>query len=223
MADLANRDKLEKQYMRLLAKLLNAYGGRLLEELGDPPDLANLPPDFWDREAEELVRALAPFGERVYLDAAAQMMETLPSGVDWALVNEAAVTWANQYTFELVRGITQTNINLLQTSVSAYFDQGQTIGELEQRLLNAFGPIRAEMIAVTEVTRAASEGEQQIAKELAEQGIHLLPIWQTNNDALVCPICGPKHNKEIKDGVYPPAHPRCRCWVNHEIIQDGKR
>jgi len=40
----------------------------------------------------------------------------------------------------------------------------------------------------------------------------------------VCPICGPKHNREIKDGQYPPAHPRCRCWVNHEIPdmpQDG--
>jgi len=33
---------------------------------------------------------------------------------------------------------------------------------------------------------------------------------------VVCPICGPRHDKEITDGMYPPACPRCRCWVNHE-------
>lgn len=217
MPDLPNRDELERKYRRLLSKLLNAYGGHLLEALGDPPDLANLPPDFWDKEAAELARALSPFGEQVYLDAARELMATAPSAVDWALVNQEAVTWARQYTFDLVRGITTTNQNLLQAAIGAYYEHGQTIGELEQRIMQAFGPVRAEMIAVTEVTRAASEGEQAIARGLAEQGIHMRPIWQTNNDELVCPICGPKHNKEIKDGQYPPAHPRCRCWVNHEI------
>jgi len=217
MPDLANRAQLERAYRRLMSKLLQAYGGNMLEKLGDPPSMSNLPPGFWDGESEAMINALAPFGERVFLDAAQQMMTALPSAVDWALVNEGAVAWANRYTFDLVRGLTDTNRRLLQTSLDAYFSQGQTIGQFEQRLMNSFGAVRAEMIAVTEVTRAASEGEQQIARELAKQGISLVPVWQTNNDGLVCPICGPRHNKEITDGEYPPSHPRCRCWVNHEI------
>ena len=216
-ADLVNRAALERAYQRIMGKLLEAYGGRLLEKLGDPPNLANIPPDFWDEEAKEMVNALAPFGERVYLDAASQMMQAVPGGVDWALVNRGAVDWARRYTFDLVGGLTDTNRQTLQSAISAYYEQGQTMGDLERRLMNTYSRTRAEMIAVTEVTRAASEGEQQIARELAQQGINLVPVWQTNNDGLVCPICGPKHNREIKDGQYPPAHPRCRCWVNHEI------
>jgi hypothetical protein len=45
----------------------------------------------------------------------------------------------------------------------------------------------------------------------------MVPIWQTSNDERVCPICGPKHGKEITDGKFPPAHPRCRCWVTYEF------
>jgi len=218
MPDLVNRDKYERKYARLLAKLLSAYGGHLLEALGDPPDIANIPPDFFDNEAKEMLRVLGPFGEQVYLDAALELMKQNPGmGVDWALVNQRAVDWSRQYTFDLVQGITDTNRNLLQQSISAFFEQGQTRQELEERLLRSFGPVRAEMIAVTETTRASVQGELAITEELRQQGIEMRPIWQTNNDDLVCPICGPKHNKEIKDGVYPPAHPRCRCWVNHEI------
>jgi hypothetical protein len=78
-------------------------------------------------------------------------------------------------------------------------------------------PIRAEMIAVTEVTRAASQGEQAIARELARAGIVMTPIWNTNQDDIVCPLCGPKNGKEIEDGQFPPRHPRCRCWVSYEL------
>ena len=84
------------------------------------------------------------------------------------------------------------------------------------------------MIARTEVTRAAVEGERALVKEtndiVSQHGIDpMVPIWQTRNDEIVCPICGPKHNKEIKDGEYPPAHPRCRCWVTHRLPKMKKR
>ena len=154
---------------------------------------------------------------QIYLQQALQVMNEVGVAIDWTLANQAAIDWANSYAFNLVSVMRDGNQRLLQSAVSSYFDQGWTIGQLEDRIVSAFGPVRAEMIAVTEVTRAASEGEQMITRELSSQGIQMRPIWQTNNDALVCPICGPKHNKEIKDGVYPPAHPRCRCWVNHEL------
>jgi len=217
MPDIPDRDEQEAAYARLLAKLLKAYGGRLIEKLGDPPDLGNLDQSFWDEEAKELVRGLSPFGEKVFLDAALRLLETTPLGVDWGLVNEQAVEWASRYTYDLVRGINQTTRTTLQRAMTDYFNLGQTREDLESRIRGLFGPVRAEMIAVTEVTRAASEGEQALARELKEQGIEMTPVWQTNADELVCTLCGPKHDKPITDNNFPPEHPRCRCWIVYEL------
>ena len=217
MPDIVDRSDKEAAYARLMAKLLKAYGGRLLEKLGDPPDLANLPADFWDEEAKTLVQALSPFGEKVYLDAAKELMKQAAIEADWDVINENAVNWSKDYTFDLVRGINETTLTATQRAISDYFEQGMTIGDLEEQLSPMFGPVRAEMIAVTEVTRAASQGEQAVAKEVAKAGIDMTPIWQTNNDELVCELCGPKHDKTITDGMFPPEHPRCRCWVNYEL------
>jgi hypothetical protein len=77
------------------------------------------------------------------------------------------------------------------------------------------------MIARTEVTNAAMQGEAGIVDELAREGIHMIAVWQTNNDAIVqeCPICWPRHGKKKGDGWYSEtaAHPNCRCWINHEF------
>ena len=218
MANIPNRDELERQLTRLMARLLSAYGGNLLEKLGDPPNLSNIPPEFWDDESKIMLEALRPFGEKVYLQAAKELMASTPGGLDWTLVNEAAVNWAGRYAFDLVKGINDTTRTALQRTIASYFESPVPRSQLEARILELVGsPVRAEMIAVTEVTRAASEGEQEVARELAAQGINLKPIWQTNADDIVCPLCAPKNGKEITDGNYPPEHPRCRCWVSHEI------
>jgi len=224
MPDIPNRDELERQLTRIMARLLSAYGGRLLEKLGDPPNINNLSPEFWENESQIMLEALRPFLENVYLDAAKTLMAATPSAVDWALVNEAAVKWASGYAFDLIKGINSTTVQTLQSTLAAYFQHPTTIGQLEARILEMVAsPIRAEMIAVTEITRAASEGEQEIARGLAQQGIEMTPIWQTNNDDIVCPECGPRHDQEITDGEYPPLHPRCRCWVNHQLPKRGHR
>lgn len=218
--DIPNRDELERKYGKLLARLLAAYGGRLLEKLGDPPNLSNIPADFWDGEAKELLNALAPFGEQVYIDAAQRIMDESPSlGVDWALINEAAVEFAQQYTFDLVRGIQDTDRRMLQRAVSRYFEQSQTRQQLEDVILRNFSPVRAEMIAVTEITRAAAQGEMGVSDELRKQGIEMVERWQTSNDEIVCPICSPLNGKKRGDGWSdpPPAHPRCRCFVSLEL------
>lgn len=218
MPDITDRAEKEKAYARLMAKLLKAYGGRLLEKLGDPPSLDNLPADFWDEEAKELVKALTPFGKLVFLDAARQLVQNAAVTVDWDVINENAVNWSRDYTYDLVRGINDTTRTGVQNAIADFFEQGMTIGDLEAQLEPLFGPVRAEIIAVTEVTRAASEGEQTIAQEVQRTaGIDMIPIWQTNDDELVCELCGPKHGEPITDGMFPPEHPRCRCWVNYEL------
>ena len=221
MPDIPNRDALEAQLARKLSKLQRAQMARLLELMGDPPNMANVPMSFWDDAGKELAQVVTPFSERVYLESAERMLESVPIGVDWSLVNQAASGWARQYAFDLVGGINDTTRQAVGQAVGNFFDQGWTMGDLTDRLGRIYSPIRAEMIARTEVTRAAVEGERATVREIEKEGIRMVEVWQTRNDELVCPICGPKHGKKIgtnwtrNDG--PPAHPRCRCWTNHEF------
>lgn len=223
MSDIPNRDELERRLARQLGKLNRVHLARLIEYLGDPPMIENVPYTFWDEAGIELSSVLGPFSEDIYVQSALELMNSQPIGVDWAVVNQAAVDWARDYTFNLVRGINDHSRAALQSTVSAYYERGQTTGDLVSRLSGIFGPVRAEMIAVTEITRAASEGKRVIGRELNKQGVQMIPIWQTNNDSLVCSICGPRHNQEITDGMYPPAHPRCRCFHGYEFPRPEKK
>ncbi len=242
MPDIPNRDELEKEIAKLLGRYNRQELAKLVELMKNHPTLANVPAEFWDKSQRELVKVLMPFSEVVYLEAAGRVLETIPIGVDWGLVNTAAADWARSYSTLLAGQINTTSRRLiadsLRNSIASFFEEGLTVGELEARLLAdpdlmqlftgdvrdrlgrlVYGPNRAATIAVTEVTRANSEGSQMIAGELRKQGIEMIPIWQTNNDAIVreCPICWPRHNKPIEDNVFPPGHVRCRCWPTYEL------
>jgi hypothetical protein len=143
---------------------------------------------------------------------------------DAAVVNAEAIAWAQRYTFDLVRGITDTTRTVLQRATSAFFDTpGMTRAELEALIEPAFGPVRARMIATTEVTRAYSEATNEDQRWLAEAGIQMRRVWLTLNDELVCPICGPLHDQpeEVWRAQFPggpPAHVNCRCSTELEVV-----
>lgn len=219
MADALDRDGKENRLARRAARLLRSQYGTVLDLFGDEPGMQKLPAQFWQDAAGEMNAALAPEFEGIFIDQAGHLMEGLPIGVDWALVNQGAVDWAQTYTFDLVRGINRTSRNALQRSVSAYFDQGLTIGDLQQRIGRIYSPVRAEAIAITEVTRASVQGEMAIAGELSRQGVDMIAIFETSDDEIVCPICAPLDGKKRGDGWTdpPPLHVRCRCWVNHVL------
>lgn len=107
--------------------------------------------------------------------------------------------------------------NKVRQAVTRFFDQVMTIGELEKDLEIIVGPDLAEITAVTEVTRFASEREQAQAAELRKAGIQMVPVWHTNNDDLVCELCASKQDKPITDNKFPPAHLGCRCNVGYEL------
>lgn len=160
--------------------------------------------------------------------------EELPTGVDWNLVNQEAVDWARNYSYEeLLPGITNVEREAVQKHVAAFFEEGLTIGQLMSRLEEVLDPEMAELIASTETTRAAVESELAQAQELSKTGVIMIPVWQTCNDSLVCDICKSFHDKRAdiyelgkrpkwiykktgKEYSPPPCHEGCRCWINHE-------
>jgi hypothetical protein len=227
-SDIPNRDALERKIARLLGRFNKQQLGELVEMMGNSPSMAKVPPSYWTESEQALAAELIPFSENVYLEAAARVLDEVPVGVDWTLVNQSAADYSIREVGKLVRGITDTTRKRIGGAVSNYFTDAERLGDLElalsrmtDRFGNILGPIRAEMIAVTEVTRAAAEGERATVRELKREGIEMVEVWQTNNDELVCPICGPRHGQ--REGTNwtryegPPAHPRCRCWVNHEL------
>jgi hypothetical protein len=82
-------------------------------------------------------------------------------------------------------------------TVAEYFEtQGMTRQDLEDMFSPYFGEVRAGMIAVTEVTRASSLGEQALVDEISAQNPDIIftPVWETDNDDVVCEICEPREH-----------------------------
>jgi SPP1 gp7 family putative phage head morphogenesis protein len=177
--------------------------------------------EWWEEE----LRLLAPIMQRHlregYMAAAESAARQLPAiaryQIDWALVNEAAWRRSREYGYELVKGICATSEAFLREAISEWIDTGRPLDELAGELARGgmFGPARSQMIAVTEVTRAYAEGNR-----LAWQasGVVDRVRWQTAMDERVCPQCGPMHNTTDVvggdfEGMGPPRHPGCRCWL----------
>jgi SPP1 gp7 family putative phage head morphogenesis protein len=142
-------------------------------------------------------------------------LENIGFGFNWTLANTQARAWANRYAGELVTGINETTLRAMQQSIAEWVTNGEPLEVLVNELDPLFGRARAELIASTEVTKAYAEANR-IAYQ--ESGVVATMIWRTARDELVCPVCGPRNNtraalNETFDGLLPPAHPRCRCWI----------
>lgn len=144
---------------------------------------------------------------------------------DWQLANNAAAEWARHYGFDLVRGITNTTRDRLQREIASFVQNGETLGQLRERLADVFGAARAKVIAITETTRAFGKGNREAWRE---SGVVNGRRWNTNKDELVCPICLALDGQIVGldepfqhptlgpiDGV--PGHPGCRCWETPEV------
>jgi hypothetical protein len=146
--------------------------------------------------------------------------------IDWALTNTRAFEWAKEYTYDFVKGIEETTRKVLQSAISQFVDTpGMTIGDVMDML--PFDEVRAQQVAVTEITRAYSTANQLAGEDLKKEfpDVRVVKIWYTNNDDRVCDICGPLDGMEVEIdeffttsddksiGIDPPAHVNCRCWT----------
>lgn len=142
-------------------------------------------------------------------------MDTVNLAFDWDMPLIEARDWANQYSFGLIQGIDETTLARLQRDVATWFETSEGLDALIDDLTPIFGRDRAELIAATETTRAAAEGQMLGYRN---SGVVEQVEWRTTVDERVCPICGPMDSRRAPlsdpqiEGVGIPAHPRCRCW-----------
>lgn len=150
------------------------------------------------------------------------LTQELDFGIDWELANEDAERWAQQYGYALVNRLNNTTRRRLAAEIAEWTQNSETINQLAARLSGLFDARRARTIAVTEVTRAYAQGNQAA---WARSKVIDAKRWNTANDELVCPICGPLNGRIVPlsgtfDGIdNPPAHPNCRCWITPVVME----
>ena len=177
--DFKQRSEWEGTLSRKLEKLGTKQRAEILRLLGDPPKLERITPEYWERHKKELQSVIVLL-EDVYLQSAANFIGSQPAfGVDWSLVNSAASDWVRgywtaggspdpQYPFALVARFTERRKRKLGENVALFFEEGWNMGQLRKELDGLFGAAWGELVAPTEVTRAAAEGELEVVRELKE-------------------------------------------------------
>lgn len=115
-------------------------------------------------------------------------------GVNWNLANHSAAHWAEQFAHEVTYEISQTSADIIRRQLAHWIINGGSRHDLIAALTPTFGKERARTIAVTEATRAFTEG-----------------AFTTYEQA--------GFNRRPPEDSRPPAHPRCRC--RPAVIKDN--
>lgn len=220
--------RMEREFEAAIAAALVRLGRAVTRDISDDnpremldrlrsPEFVQPFQDAVTAELERVAVAGATFGQE---QIERRVLGTVKSGPSmWELANNAAALWSTEYGSVLVSALIKTSADRIQAAVAQYITNSEPIGALIERIRGDYGfsPARAQAIAVTEVTRAYAEGN--LASWRAS-GFIERKEWRTNNDELVCPVCGPLAgqvadlNGAFKGGIEsPPAHPRCRCWI----------
>jgi SPP1 gp7 family putative phage head morphogenesis protein len=186
---------------------------------------------FWQEEAQKMFEVVFPIIESSVTTASLAAAEALEVsvgvGVNFELVNEAAVNYARSHSLELVKGITEKTKKVIQQGLSDHIQSGEPLSSLindfigKRDIGGMVGKVRAEMIAITETTRSFSEGNNIAWSASGEVDGY---IFRTAFDDVVCPICGPLDGKayDLSDNEHsPPIHPRCRCWKQPKLKVEG--
>lgn len=224
------RAKLERKHAKRLGTALQEM---LRRSLRNKSDVDNLPARLREN-SKPLHEALL----EMYTDASLLGVENgktlversigLPDikqmalDIDWSLANAAVLEWAAVESGIIFSELMATSSKEARAALILWIESGAPLKELQKTLSrpSMFGASRGKLIAVTETTRAYSQGNMAAWRE---SGVVTGKEWQTARDDRVCEICAPLNGKivelegqfETSEGLSnvgePPAHPGCRC------------
>lgn len=216
----ALRDLFARRFSRQLEQL--RYGNYIQYKAKKKPIPPPLPPweeEQWMDELLTVVVTALKYGVEIF-------SEQVSIGIDYTMSNVHALAYARKYASDLVKGIDETTGAIIENAIGDFVDKpGFNIGNIIDQLIDAgMTEKRAASIAVTETTRAFAEGQLEAARQFQKEypDFTIVKRWETNADDRVCDICGPLQGEEIpiedtfsNGELAPPAHPNCRCWINH--------
>lgn len=169
------------------------------------------PAQFWSDEPAQLVQAVLPFYDETLSQAAQQALGALPIGVDWDQVHTAVLRLAQDEAARFAQQAVATTQAQVSQIIADWITTGGEKADLIDRVAQVWTGPRADVAAVTEVTRLFAQGNQAAWRE---SGVVRAMTIKTAQDELVCLICGPLANTKVDfGGTIPPFHPRCRCWL----------
>lgn len=183
---------------------------------------------FWLNEQDEMLSVVYPEIQAAVDEgvlAAGEAIQAAKFGVDFAVVNESARLFAQQYSFALVTQINGSTVKALQSFVDNWIASGQPLHELTNTLATdpltsaMFGRQRARLIAITETTRAYAEGNMLM---WAKSGYVIGTTWHTVRDNDVDALCQMNEQAGVvplgqdypSGHKAPGAHPGCRCYLS---------
>jgi hypothetical protein len=159
--------------------------------------------EYQARLLEELTPLFQGMTQQATNAAARTIAGGVPEMVNWGLVNQHAADWAKQYAGKLISNVTDTTRQGVRDQVGKWIEAKETLPELIKRITDVkgasggalFGPVRAQMIAITEATNVYAESNAN-----AWQSMGVLPAT-----------------------FKPSGHVRCRCWLTTKKLEDGTR
>lgn len=225
MPELGGRGSLEQRIARFISRELARIRRQTRAHLAahglGQADIAQIPPPDWDTISQTMINGLARELEAVYLRGARAFMDTTGYQMSADDVQRQAEIWADARARLVVLQMNTTSQQRLTTLLERYFEEPTSLAEFERQLAGyVFAPSRGTQAAITEITRAAAEGQEAVANDLRANGVELRTIWQTVADDRVCPICGPRQGQAQGTNWYdlPPAHVGCRCFTTYEVV-----
>lgn len=165
-------------------------------------------PALYDALLKAVEDALGVGAANAIAQGTALLSQSSSVSISWQLVAEAAKEFAEQYTFDLVKGINETTVKGLQNALSKWIESGGELSELTNslrpffddtdiayKLRRLFNVDRSELVATTEATRAYVEGK---VRSYTEMGL----------------ADNPPEKRPVDD-----SHPGCRCDVG--LVEDA--
>jgi hypothetical protein len=181
--------------------------------------------EFWSQEDELLLQVVYPVVVETVRQEARTEMERLEAEYDIAIgfdeIDRTVIDWAKRYSYELVKGINQTSRQYIADVMQEFLQQGKPLENIADALDPLYGPVRAEMIAITETTRAFAEADMATWRS---SGFVTGKSWAAvASDA--CDLCLENQAAGVIgiDEAFPsgddnpPGHPRCRCYPKPHI------
>lgn len=239
--ELPNRDELEADFAKRFGKLARRHMLEFRELLGNPPDINNIPPEFWEKMEHEVAAETYAILLLIFDESAMLHGWENPGMAAYGWAKQRASDLANYWTDssrvrlsngleELTNGeppnestvesARESNRFVPTNRITPYLPRTPESSEIDDLVDSVFGPQRVTGIAVDETTRARHAGGEAGIEETI--GLSQDDVWRVNPPR-VCKTCMELDGRRRADWPWryregPPIHPRCKCDVIYASV-----